>query len=193
MAMGRAGALFGLTALIGCASAPPPKPPPSTASPPKAQMAPAEAHLVLTTVPADAQVFIDNEPVADGERSSIPRKPGPHVLSVTRPGYMRSDYDIVLTVERPLQMTVKLEGSPDTGFELISEPPGMLVWLDGAPIQGQDGGTVRTNFRASRILPGRHVLELRSGDARFLPWREELEIEPGVISRVQAVMKRAGN
>src|SRR5262249_42659358 len=48
------------------------------------------------------------------------------------------------------------------------------------------GQQARTNFRASRISPGHHVLEIR-GD-RFKPWQQEVEIEPGAIRKVQATL-----
>ena len=41
-----------------------------------------------------------------------------------------------------------LEASPDTGFELTSEPPGGLVWLDGVPIKRR-----RTARRAPTSAP----------------------------------------
>ena len=80
-----------------------------------------------------------------------------------------------------------LEPSPDTGFELTSDPPGGLVWLDEAPVKEASGQQARTNFRASRISPGHHVLEIR-GENRFKPWRQDVEIEPGAIRKIHALL-----
>ena len=108
------------------------------------------------------------------------RPPGAFTLSVTRDGYVRNDQNVVMRAGQPASLAVTLEPSPDTGFEFTSEPPGGLVWLDGAPINGGGGQQARTDFRALRIPPGHHVLEIK-GEARFKPWRQEIDIEPGGI------------
>jgi hypothetical protein len=118
---------------------------------------------------------------------SFEKPPGPYTLSVVRDGYVRSDQNIEVRAGQRLPLTVALEPSPDTGFELTSEPPGGLVWLDGAPIKGASGQQARTDFRAFRITPGRHVLEIK-GEDRFKPWREEVDIQPGAIQKVHAVL-----
>src|SRR5207344_181353 len=102
-------------------------------------------------------------------------------------GYVRNDQNVEVHAGQPLPLTVTLEPSPDTGFELTSEPPGGLVWLDGAPINGASGQQARTDFRAFRIPPGKHLLEIK-GETRFKPWQQEVEIGPGVISEIHALL-----
>jgi hypothetical protein len=63
-------------------------------------------------------------------------------------------------------------------------PPGGLVWLDGNPMAGPDG-QARTDFRAYKIPPGKHLFEIK-GDPKLQPWSEEVVIEPGVIKKVKA-------
>ena len=58
---------------------------------------------------------------------------------MTRDGYVRNDQNVVMHAGEPVSLAVTLEPSPDTGFELTSEPPGGMVWLDGAPINGGGG------------------------------------------------------
>jgi eukaryotic-like serine/threonine-protein kinase len=147
--------------------------------------------IELSTVPADATVLVDNAKVGDHSPVSLERPPGPYTLSVTRDGYVRSDQNIELKAGEPLPLSVTLEPSPDTGFELTSEPPGGLVWLDGAPIKGASGQQARTDFRAFRIAPGHHVLEIK-GENRFKPWRQDVEVEPGSIRKVHAMLIPAG-
>jgi serine/threonine protein kinase len=147
--------------------------------------------IELSTVPADAVVLIDNAKVGDHSPVSLERPPGPYTLSVTRDGYVRSDQNIELKAGEPLPLSVTLEPSPDTGFELTSEPPGGLVWLDGAPIKGASGQQARTDFRAFRIAPGQHVLEIK-GENRFKPWRQDVEVDPGSIHKVHAMLIPAG-
>jgi eukaryotic-like serine/threonine-protein kinase len=143
--------------------------------------------IELATTPGDATVLVDNVKVGDKSPVSIERPPGPYTLSVTRDGYARNDQNIELKAGQPLALTVALEPSPDTGFELTSDPPGGLVWLDDAPVKETSGQQARTNFRASRISPGHHVLEIR-GENRFKPWRQDVEIEPGAIRKIHALL-----
>jgi hypothetical protein len=146
--------------------------------------------IQLVTVPSDAVVLLDNGKVGDHSPLSIEKAPGPYTLSVTRDGYVRNDQNIEVRAGQPLVLNVTLEPSPDTGFELTSDPPGGLVWLDGAPISGPNG-QARTDFRAYRIPPGHHVLEIK-GESRFKPWRQDIEVEPGAIRKIHATLIPVG-
>jgi hypothetical protein len=143
--------------------------------------------LRLTVTPDDATVLIDNVKVP-GSRSpfTIEKAPGPYMLSVTRDGYVRKDQNVELRAAEDRRLAVTLDASPDTGFEVTSEPAGGLVWLDGSPINGRNG-QARTDFRALRIAVGHHVLEIK-GENRFKPWREEIEVEAGAVNKVHAVL-----
>jgi hypothetical protein len=142
--------------------------------------------LQLVTVPADATVLVDNVKVGDHSPVAIDKAPGSYSLSVTKDGYVRNDQNVEVHAGQPLALNVTLEPSPDTGFELSSDPPGGLVWLDGAPISGPNG-QARTDFRAYRIPPGHHVLEIK-GENRFRPWKEDIEVEPGAIRKIRATL-----
>jgi hypothetical protein len=83
-------------------------------------------------------------------------------------------------------MDIDLEPSPDTGFDLTSQPSGGLVWLDGQPLAIDEfGKQATTNFHASRIAPGPHVIEIRSG-TQYQTWRQEFLQEPGRTVRLHA-------
>jgi serine/threonine protein kinase len=142
--------------------------------------------IELTTTPTDVTVLIDNTKVGDHSPLSIEKPPGLYTLTVMHDGYGRNDQSIELKAGEAQTRAVALEPSPDTGFELMSDPPGGLVWLDGAPVKETSGQQARTNFRASRISPGHHKLEIK-GD-RFKPWEQDVEIEPGKISPVHATL-----
>ena len=141
--------------------------------------------IEVTVTPPDATVLVDNVKVGDHSPVSLDKPPGPYTLSVIRDGYVRSDQNVDVRAGQRLPLAVNLEPSPDTGFELTSEPPGGLVWLDGAPIKGASGQQARTDFRAFRITPGHHVLEIK-GEDRFRPWRQEVDVQPGAIQKVHA-------
>jgi hypothetical protein len=146
--------------------------------------------LQLVTVPADATVLIDNVKVGDHSPLALDKPPGSYTLSVVKDGYVRDDQTIPIVAGQPLARSVTLSPSPDTGFELASEPPGGLVWLDGAAIPGPNG-QARTDFRALRIAPGHHVLEIK-GESRFRPWKEDIEVEPGQIRKIHATLVPSG-
>src|SRR5205823_320932 len=65
---------------------------------------------------------------------------------------------------------------------------------DGKPLEaaGTDGQMhqVRTNFRAARITPGHHVLEIK-GDVRFADWKQEFDLAPATIPKIHAAMSPA--
>ncbi|HVR60710.1 MAG TPA: serine/threonine-protein kinase, partial [Polyangia bacterium] len=144
----------------------------------------------ITTVPSDATVLIDNVKVSDHSPVTIEKPLGQYTLSVTHDGYVRSDQNVEVRAGQPVSLNIALEPSPDTGFELTSDPPGGLVWLDGAPISGPNG-QARTDFRAYRIPPGHHVIEIK-GETRFKAWKQDIEIEPGSIRKVHATLVQVG-
>jgi serine/threonine protein kinase len=143
--------------------------------------------IEITTMPGDATVLVDNTKMGSHSPVSLERPPGSYTLSVTRDGYDRNDQNVAVHAGQPVSLAVTLEPSPDTGFELTSEPPGGLVWLDGSAIKGASGQQARTDFRAFRIAPGHHVLEIK-GENRFKPWRQDVEVEPNAIQKVHAML-----
>ena len=77
--------------------------------------------LEITTEPPEAEVSVDGSPVrGDQRRSPIQLDPGSHALSVTSAGYVRDDQTIMIAPDKTLRVRVKLEGSPDTGFEVVT-------------------------------------------------------------------------
>jgi hypothetical protein len=83
-------------------------------------------------------------------------------------------------------MDIELEPSADTGFDLTSQPSGGLVWLDGQPLIVDDQGRqATTNFHASRIAPGVHVIEIK-GSSQYQDWRQEFLQEPDRTVRLHA-------
>jgi hypothetical protein len=146
---------------------------------------PARGWVELTTDPADATVRVDGQPPANGRSPfCIGDTKGRHTLVVSRPGYVESKQAIVIAAGETLKKKVVLAVMEGNGFELLSEPPGAEVWLDGSPIKNDAGKIALTNFRTRKIAPGIHDLELKG--YHFLPWRHQLNIEPGRIEQVHA-------
>jgi len=142
--------------------------------------------------PADARVTVDGVALSEGPPFVIERRPGIYHVAVARDGYVPREQDVEIRTAQVERVEVELEASPDTGFELTSQPPGGLVWVDGQAFAvNETGKQATTNFRASRIAPGRHVLEIR-GDPRFKDWRQEIYQEPGQTLKIHAAREPAG-
>ncbi len=141
--------------------------------------------------PADARVTVDGVALHEGPPYVIERRPGIYHVAVAREGYVPREQDVEIRTAQVERVEIEMEASPDTGFELTSQPPGGLVWLDGqAFVINETGKQATTNFRASRITPGRHVLEIK-GDPRFKDWRQEIFQEPGQTLKINAAREPA--
>ena len=114
---------------------------------------------------------------------------------MVRPGYTRNDQNVVVHKPacRARNLAVTLEPSAETraSTSLTSVcRRGDWCWLDGNPMSGPDG-QARTDFRAYKIPPGKHLFEIK-GDPKLQPWSEEVVIEPGVIKKVKANLVMVG-
>ena len=130
--------------------------------------------IELTATPDDA-VGADRQRQGGRPFAGVARAAARAVHAVGhRDGYVRNDQNIELTPGQPLALTVTLEPSPDTGFELTSDPPGGLVWLDGAPIKAPTGSRRAPTSAPRASRPGttcsrsraRPVQALAAGRAR---------------------------
>ena len=142
--------------------------------------------VVVKTEPWDATVRVDDITVGTSWPEPIEITEGSHTLSVTRDGYTGRHEIVDVRSGHTLRLSVRLEPSPENGFELTSEPPGQPVWLDGEPVRTAAGAQARTDFRDIRVAPGHHTIDIR-GD-QFQPWHLEFEVSPGTIRKIRAVL-----
>jgi serine/threonine protein kinase len=144
--------------------------------------------LVITVKPADATLSLEGQPVRGTPPVTVEKPPAQYRLSAEREGYVRKDQNIEIQAGQMDRLEIELEPSPDTGFEMTSEPPGELVWLDGQPFtSGDENVQARTNFKAYRVAPGRHIIEIK-GD-RYDDWKQEFYQEPGKTVKLRAELK----
>ncbi|MCG5054281.1 MAG: protein kinase [Myxococcales bacterium] len=144
--------------------------------------------LELKIIPEDAEVLIDDQAVKGRFPLAVDRAPGDYIVSVSAPGYDKAVKNIEVKAGEKAVFEVQLRASADTGFELVSEPPDQPVWLDGRPLTaGEDGSgpQIRTNFKADRVAPGRHVLEIKDVEA-YKDWSYEFVQEPGLVLKIAA-------
>ncbi len=147
--------------------------------------------LQIVATPSDAEILLDDKAVS----GMLSLAPGPYHLQVSREGYSRREQNVEIQAGEFERLEIALEPSLDTGFELTSEPPGQLVWLDGQPFTGNEPGSAqaRTNFKAHPVTPGKHTIEIK-GDSRFSDWKTEFFQEPGRTMKIQAdLVPHTGN
>jgi hypothetical protein len=141
--------------------------------------------LEISTIPSDAIISVGGTPVGDRSPVVLERPPGVYSISVAREGYARSDQSIDLRAGQVVVLPIRLTAAIGTGVEVASEPSGVPVWVDGARAMGAGEGS-----QTYPIPPGKHVIEIR-GDARYKPWREEVEIESGTLRSFRVQLARS--
>jgi len=142
--------------------------------------------LQVAVKPADARLSVDGVVISSDPPFLLEKRPGVYRLSVARPGYVIREQNVQIAAGQAGHMDIDLEPSPDTGFDLTSQPSGGLVWLDGQPLAiDEQGKQATTNFHASRIAPGAHVIEIK-GNPLYQIWRQEFLQEPGRTVRLHA-------
>jgi eukaryotic-like serine/threonine-protein kinase len=148
------------------------------------------ARLAIDVIPADAVVQLEGVVLRGPAPIKLEKPPGHYNLAFSKEGYAKHEQTVQLKGGEEERVRVHLEASPDTGFELTSDPPGQLVWLDGQPFTGSDPNNpqARTDLRASRVPPGPHVLEIK-GDNRFKPWKLDFYQEPARMMPIRATLQ----
>jgi serine/threonine protein kinase len=143
-------------------------------------------HLQVAVKPQDARLAVDGVVITSDPPFHLDKRPGVYRLTVSRPGYIAREQNVQISAGQAGHLDIDLEPSPDTGFDLTSQPSGGRVWLDSQPLVIDENGTqATTNFHASRIAPGPHVIEI-SGNAQYQTWRQEFQQEPNRTVRLHA-------
>jgi eukaryotic-like serine/threonine-protein kinase len=149
-------------------------------------------NLQVAVKPQDARLAVDGAVITSDPPFHLEKRPGVYRLTVSRPGYVTKDQNVQISAGQSGHLDIDLEPSPDTGFDLTSQPSGGLVWLDGQPLAIDEfGKQATTNFHASRIAPGAHVIEIR-GNPQYQTWRQEFLQEPGKTVKLHADLALVG-
>jgi serine/threonine protein kinase len=149
-------------------------------------------NLQVAVKPQDARLAVDGAVITSDPPFHLEKRPGVYRLTVSHPGYVSRDQVVQISAGQSGHMDIDLEPSPDTGFDLTSQPSGGLVWLDGQPLAIDEfGKQATTNFHASRIAAGPHVIEIR-GNPQYQTWRQEFLQEPNRTVRLHADLVLVG-
>lgn len=151
--------------------------------------------LIVVVNPIDLIIKVDDI-VFEHEKNgsvTIKKKAGPYRIAAEKAGYDPDvrEVDVESDVNQKLEITLK--PSADTGFQLKSTPSGALVWLDERPLTVSEDGNgpqIQTNFKADRVAPIPHVIELRLDG--YENWRYEFVQEPGKLLDINAELVAEG-
>ncbi|MBL8635514.1 MAG: protein kinase [Myxococcales bacterium] len=136
--------------------------------------------VVMVNPDREFSVLVDGKPVSGMDSSpvilSLP--PGTHAVSVQRPGYKSWTDAVTVQAGETVRATAALSAlvTQTGGFTLVTDPPGAMVFLDGASL-----GQV-TPMRVGSVAAGSHTIELRLG-ARILT--QSITVEAGKTAELK--------
>lgn len=135
--------------------------------------------LTINSNPSGAWTYVDGIP-----RGTTPTyvyvTPGYHEIKLQLQGYL--DYEETIYVTRDMLLNINLQ-TAEGALVVFSEPSGADVYIDGRYYG-------RTPITIQRIPVGRKIVTLKMSG--YADWSEDVLIETGQISQVNAVLKLAG-
>ncbi|HVZ72222.1 MAG TPA: serine/threonine-protein kinase [Polyangia bacterium] len=145
--------------------------------------------IEIFTSPDDAEVFVDGKKLADRSPLILDAVAGLYTVVARRTGYESRSRVFTLPSGIVARVTLTLPLSDATPVELVSDPPGALVTIDGAPWL-IDGTPARTPFSISTLPQGTHVVEM-TGPPEVGSWRGEIGLRAGTSYVVRGVLSKA--
>jgi tRNA A-37 threonylcarbamoyl transferase component Bud32 len=145
--------------------------------------------IEIFTSPDDAEVFVDGKMLAARSPVILEAVPGLYTIVARRIGYESRSRVFTLPSGIAARVTLTLPLSDATPVELVSDPPGALVWIDGQPWL-VDGVAAHTPFSVPTLPPGLHVVEM-GGMPDGATWRGEITLRAGTSYDVRGVLTRA--
>jgi serine/threonine protein kinase len=145
--------------------------------------------IEIFTTPDDAEIFVDGKRLSDRSPLILEAAPGLYTVVARREGYEARSRVFTLPSGTAARVTLTLPLSDATPVELVSDPPGAQVWIDGQPLLF-DGAPQRTPFSIATLPPGLHVVEM-GGLPELGTWRGEITLRPGTSYAVRGVLAKA--
>ncbi|HVU50773.1 MAG TPA: serine/threonine-protein kinase, partial [Polyangia bacterium] len=144
--------------------------------------------IEIFTSPDDAEIYVNGKKI--GNRSPVILEAGAGTYTVVgrREGYEGRTRTFLLPSGTAARVTLTLPLSDATPVELVSDPPGAEVWIDGQPWL-VDGAPARTPFSIATMPPGLHVVEM-GGLPELGTWRGEVTLRPGTSYAVRGALPK---
>ncbi|MFA4974419.1 MAG: serine/threonine-protein kinase [bacterium] len=149
------------------------------------------AEAMVVTDPADAEVMIDDKPAGRGSPVAV-KEISPdeeHTLTVSREGFLTHTEKIKLGEGEfhSMNVTLKPAGPPTAEVELISSPPGAVVYIDDKETPQRTPATLK-NFDATKT----HTIGLFLEGYKF--WTKDVKIDRGKSKSFEvALVKNFGS
>jgi len=135
---------------------------------------PSKTHLRVRVTPAGATIQIDDNDTRHPTPLSVDLSPGPHMLTIRKPGYQMKVKDIDLKAGHDQELDIALEPMAVGYFKLITTPSGAEVELDGKNLDS------RTDLRLE-MTAGPHTVRVQK--VGYYPWpltgTHQLVVKPG--------------
>jgi tRNA A-37 threonylcarbamoyl transferase component Bud32 len=145
-------------------------------------------HLEITVVPADAQIYVDGQKMAERSPLALDATPGRYRITGHREGCDDVTQMVDISAASAVRVPLALPVAETTRLELESDPPGARIWLDGEPmLDGEQ--QARTPFSAGRVPPGRHAVEM-DGVPDMGAWHGRVLVTLGSSRTLRGVLPR---
>ncbi len=151
--------------------------------------APVTGGLTVSSIPSGADIYIDGNYRGETASTIGGLSPGTHTLSLRKAGYHDASSTISITPGSVTSRSItlqKYQPKPAVGsIEVISDPPGALIFLDG-----NFQGTTHTGnpFDITGVAPGTHTVRLELAD--YQPVSKTVTVPDGGISPVVVIMTK---
>jgi serine/threonine-protein kinase len=142
--------------------------------------------IEIFTTPDDAEIFVDGKRMSDRSPLILEAATGLYTVVARREGYEARSRVFTLPAGTAARVTLTLPLSDATPVEMVSDPPGAQVWIDGQPLL-LDGAPQRTPFSIATLPPGLHVVEM-GGLPELGTWRGEITLRPGTSYAVRGTL-----
>lgn len=145
---------------------------------------------VYSRYPEGAVWLGDHEEITWSQPETLRRKPGTYDLTVTADGYRSRAVQAVVEAGQTTTFDVELQLITDIRLEIASRPTGRHVILDHQQLMKEPDhlAPAETDLGVYAISDGSHSIEI-PGDCRYLPWKQQVVLQPGAITRVEATLE----
>jgi tRNA A-37 threonylcarbamoyl transferase component Bud32 len=144
--------------------------------------------IEIFTYPDDAEIYVNGKKIGDRSPVILEAAAAAYTVVARREGYEGRTRTFTLPSGTAARVTLTLPVSDATPVELVSDPPGSEVWIDGQPWL-VDGSPARTPFTIATLPPGLHVVEM-GGLPELGTWRGEITLRPGTSYAVRGILPR---
>jgi len=156
-----------------------PVPTPTPASTPAAAV---EGTLSVDSTPTGATISVDGVVRGTAPVKVASLTLGAHEVKGELKGFAVATESVEITAEASsptLNLALSRTAPPVGTLEMVSNPPGALIKVDGAPVG-------RTPLHSYRAKLGKHEVEITADG--FEPWRREVSVKEGKKEKVDAFL-----